>query len=420
MKTYRIFYLYLVALHLFASASVHAQHLNEVQIDGLKILVEELENGNLEFNFQFEEKSHTIQALLVENPTRIVFDIPGYALKGGKNIPLHSQIVKQVRIGVHKEKVRLVFDANTNTLKHIKKIDSDGLKYTVSSQSESSAAVENTKTPEPEEKSEHVTKPIDNAPQESTPLPTPQESIKSEEKIIETVKATPTESLVKVEKTPETIPSPVPPSATPTPVPSSNIKDIEDKAKEIQKDKTDLQKSNLSDNKDVESPSPVKNSLDVSNSMKVETLPSTTLVPVPEENESIKDVEKKLQPTIVEKSNGLNTKTEEEASNDTVIKSIVFQTTAEKMQSSMVISSSQAVSYTIHQISKSEYELVIPNTKLKGEHLKLPQYPPDSFKGFLYFTASDDASGTRIKIQVEDGIILTPYLANGKLWVKAE
>ena len=86
----------------------------------------------------------------------------------------------------------------------------------------------------------------------------------------------------------------------------------------------------------------------------------------------------------------------------------------------MVIATNAPINYTINQVSKNSYELAIPGAKLKGPHLTFPQFPPDSFKGFKFFQASESATGVSVKIEVEEGVVLSPYLAMGKLWIKAE
>ena len=69
--------------------------------------------------------------------------------------------------------------------------------------------------------------------------------------------------------------------------------------------------------------------------------------------------------------------------------------------------------------SDREYLLTIQGTKLGGEYLSLPQYPPQEFEGLTYVAAQLTKSGnTEVTLGVERGIKLNAFLKDYGIWVK--
>ena len=386
-----------VLTNLLYTQNTFANSQNEFVLENVKILVDETSSEGVTISINTGEANQKVTAIFVANPARLVFDIMNFRPQSAKNLNINSPLFKKIRVGLHKDKTRLVFDCTNDELKKI--IDTrEGNNY--------SFKIASSRSNQPTKKTETTT----------------QDQTRNEEI------ANPTQYIKVLEPTvaPTTIPTKVPPVQatkepifeTPTPVPTIKTVPTE-AAKKIEVKKTETAVVNQDKTIKAEPTTSIPKDL--------------AIEPIsPEENETITDVERKLQAKI-ESGDPLDSKTKipSEVSKavapngtkgevESIIKSIVFQTTAEQMQSSMVISTSNPVNYSIDHTSKTSYELKIPGAKLKGDHLKLPQFPPDSFKGFLYFQASEVEAGVHIKIEVEENVNLSPYFAMGKLWIKAD
>ena len=101
------------------------------------------------------------------------------------------------------------------------------------------------------------------------------------------------------------------------------------------------------------------------------------------------------------------------------VKGVFYQSSKNAQGSSVVIDVDSLNTYSLSQRDANAYELVLEKTKLAGEHLTLPQFPPDTFKGFEVLLASQRGENVIIKIYVEDGIRLTPFIQKGQLWLRA-
>jgi hypothetical protein len=106
-------------------------------------------------------------------------------------------------------------------------------------------------------------------------------------------------------------------------------------------------------------------------------------------------------------------------SGETMVSGILFQAPQDAPLGALVVEGSLISDYSVSQRGANLYELILKNAKLKGEHLTLPQFPPESFKGFEVVLANQVGPSVVVKIYVNDGVKLSPYLAQGKLWLKA-
>lgn len=102
------------------------------------------------------------------------------------------------------------------------------------------------------------------------------------------------------------------------------------------------------------------------------------------------------------------------------LKSIFFQVTENTRLPAVVFTVPGLKSYALNKLTEELYELVLDNSYLKGKHLELPQFPPDSFKGFAVINAADDKVKNKIivKIYVDEGTKLFTYYTDDQLWVK--
>ena len=96
----------------------------------------------------------------------------------------------------------------------------------------------------------------------------------------------------------------------------------------------------------------------------------------------------------------------------------MFEKTERASNGAIVISGKNLEGYKLNQKGPNLFELQLENANLDGEHLSLPQFPPESFNGFEVVLANQKNSDVIVKIYVNDGVTLSPYLAGGKLWIK--
>ena len=106
------------------------------------------------------------------------------------------------------------------------------------------------------------------------------------------------------------------------------------------------------------------------------------------------------------------------AGGSATVKGIFYQTTRNSSVSSLMIDIDNINAYTLTQRKANAYELVLENAKLAGRHLTLPQFPPDTFKGFEVVLANQDGNNVIVKVYVEDDVTLSPFIAEDQLWLK--
>ena len=129
---YRLFTVLLLLVNPFLA---FADSENEILIDGAKIEVSESSaNDTASFNFTLNNPKNKVTAIIVDAPTRLVFDIEGLNSKGGKNLAISSDLFKKVRVGAHKDKTRVVFDCASNGISNVTDLSSgDKISFQISS-----------------------------------------------------------------------------------------------------------------------------------------------------------------------------------------------------------------------------------------------------------------------------------------------
>jgi len=266
--------------------------------------------------------------LLIENPLRLVVDIPGVPSKTSQNVTVKSANVTGLRIGVHKEKTRVVIDIAGNEKPEYEVRDSGVIAFTFGGASapaeDSSVESEPAQESEPDLTGLGLTTP--------EPEKTPKGAAAEEE-------------------APEWSAEPSP-KATPTPKPTPTEAPRKD-----------------ADQADSESADP--------------DIPAITAQP-----------------------------------GTSVVKAIYYQTMNNTTVPAVVFDMEGLDTYALNKKKPDQYELVIQNAHLGGKHLLLPQFPPDSFKGFSVIVASEEGGNVFVKIYVEENVKLFPFTAKGQLWLK--
>lgn len=108
----------------------------------------------------------------------------------------------------------------------------------------------------------------------------------------------------------------------------------------------------------------------------------------------------------------------EQAPGRSSVRGIFYQMTSSKVPA-VVFDVEGLSSYTLNKRKPDLYELVLENVKLSGKHLTLPQFPPDSFYGFNVIVAKDEGKNVVVKLYIEEGVKLFPFIQKQHLWLKA-
>ena len=102
-----------------------------------------------------------------------------------------------------------------------------------------------------------------------------------------------------------------------------------------------------------------------------------------------------------------------------VVKGIFYQMTSGAKVPAVVFDVEGLSSYTLKKKKPDLFELTLDNVKLAGRHLTLPQFPPDAFFGFNVIVAKEEGKNVAVKIYIEEGVKLFPFIAKKQLWLKA-
>lgn len=395
---------------------VNAQDINSksniknIPFDNFQMSIEEISSKKVKIKFNFEKKPKNISGFIVENPNRIVIDIFGLSSRTARNTNIELNKIKRLRVGIHQDKTRIVLDSPVKTLIEISKSDSN-----VSTDIATEFFISF-----PEETETDIIPSLSTLSPSSTPDSTPI--------ITETPNPSPIFTptpIATVMPTAITSPDPTPintptlnttteevtPKASPEPSPNLMKETNNESSQEALPIKEKINKEEIlsSDEKSVV----IKD-----NSIQ----DKTTTEDLAKEKLSISKIEKEILDNDKKTLSEIKDQSEDEQEKDgiAVIRTIVFQTTSDNFTSSVVISASSIGAYTINKISSEQYELLLTRSRLKAPHLELPQFPPDSFKGFKYLSSSQSEDSVKVHLFVEEGTQLVPYIAQNKLWVKAE
>lgn len=455
-----------VSLCLISQTVQADQLIKSIPFDGYEMILSEVDATTVKVELNFEKQAGEISGFVVDTPpTRIVIDIFGMPSKTARSTSIQSKKINKIRVGIHQDKTRIVLDSPVKTQPEITQSGTANnpvflIKFT-SSSPESLKDEERKIAPVATPAETPVAKetplpivtpavtPVPTATPElkpttpkptATPTATPTSTPKPEPTATPTPKPTPTPTPTPTPKptpTPTAVPTPVPtPTATPTPEPIESPTALIETLPEPSLPSVDESKSlgskteektlgALPNKKELvqeiesEISSPPAPGLPEIKDQTVEQ-PSPTPVSTPEvpkESLSISEVEESIKKSLPPQQD-----IQEVPADDgrNVVRTIVFQTTSENFVSSIVVSASAIGAYTMNQKAPGEYELTLTNSRLKGPHLELPQYPPDTFKGFRFVRALENEDSVTVHIQVDAGIKLTPFIAQDKLWVRVD
>ncbi|MGI6524266.1 MAG: AMIN domain-containing protein [Bdellovibrionota bacterium] len=312
---------------------------------------------NQDFTIQLTSPKITLKKVFnIDKPSRIVIDITGVAFDKTDPIKINSDLIKKIRLGNHKLFSRLVLDLkDTHTPQYTYTEEESSLTITViankknktvtPSPTATTPLLEVTPTQKPE------TSPITTPSETPTKTPSPSPSVTPTYGSDKTFSATPS--------TPTKTPSPSP-SVTSTQTPDVSL--------------------SATPSTPTKTPSPSPSVTPTYGSDKTfSATPSAR--PEPQITETLKE---KPSPTSSSKI-ALNAILFNHDANGAPL--LAFNLTAKSR-------------FSLNKTGEKEYTLSIQNCTVEKEHLKLPYFPPQDFKGLTLIQVTDTENEAKLNIKI--------------------
>jgi hypothetical protein len=327
-------------------------------------------------------KNLTANVFSVKAPSRLVVDIPNFNLGTNKKVLLANPYLSGIRLGVHPDKTRLVLDIKSNMIPVYDVVADQSrgalvVSFSLSSSGESSPIVER-----------QALKEMAAPAQPAKVFPSkPATSLGGSEVVLKN-------TIKKTMPVPEFEPEPEverPAPLKPEPKIISQPKMTNEEILAAMDPKTKKDSFVVKGNERMGAPEPA----------------ASEVISAPQE------------PVMPQTQTAPSTADTGVGGGGVLVSGILFQAPQDAPLGALVIEGTSLNDYSVSQRGANLYELVLKSAKLKGEHLTLPQFPPESFKGFEVVLANQVGPSVVVKIYVNDGVKLSPYLAQGKLWLKA-
>ena len=353
-----------------------SQPLSEFSDDGLKfslsssdvnlrrLVIKQIQNKP-------NDKPLNLDVFVVENPFRLVIDIPNWTLRTVKTLNINDGFISAIRTGKHLDKIRLVLDIKTFYAPHF--------------------LVTEVKT-----EKEFVVD-IDFSKQSETAVSS-QTSVleKTKEETVSEISSSSESSLASSEK--------------------SSFSPASSSSGSVESEYSVEQSQSSSQSSLVEAITKLPQSPSKITGFRLQE-PASSSSSFPPDVEEIKQPTQ--EKTIVE----TQAVSEEmsEASSVSYLKGIYYQTSKNSDISTVMLDIEPLIeTCTLKKKSKGIYELTLEGAALAGDYLTLPQFPPDTFSGFEVIRASASNNNVLIEIFVEDNITISLFRAKDHLWIKAD
>jgi|GEM_PF-6867024 len=295
----------------------------------------------------------------IENPARLVIDIPGVIADSARSLGLNSKVASSIRLGQHPDKTRLVLDLTGETPPHYSSsVNDDGSVLSITS-SYSSDYVDNKQSESSEEASTEV-----GAVKDMPEKP----------------------GLAAVSR-----------------------KDAEKEARDDSA--TDVTKPSNSARSAKATEKLVKASV-VKANVKEEASHSLSQTSAQEE-----DTEESKEPELVSKAALTSNTYPSDNGKQVDIQGIYFRKDAQGP--ALLVEVPGLKSYELRKKTDTQFELVLKGTRLSNNKLTHPQFPPEGYEGFELVLARNLGQDSIVKVFVAEGYKLIGYRVDEKLWLKA-
>lgn len=343
---------------------------------------------------------------VLESPSRLVVDLVGFPSLTARNVTLDNNSgVVALRVGAHKDKTRLVIDIagvglptyeiGAPTKDRTGRLQTE-VRFSIPT---GSLAAPAEPVPSPTEPPAVVTTPppavlpppdvLEAEEEDSSKAPT-RPDLYADEKILDSVPAVPAKKIA-IENEPKLPENP--PVTAPKPL----------------------------DAKEPAAASPVAVNSVAANSVKGNLVSAvdgnipTQVVPAPTQEDAHEIKFSNSRPSAAE------TKTVDTApvtAGGGKVTGLLYQVSNSSGALAVRITGIALDDFKLTRTKPTLYELEIRGAQLGGNHLSLPQFPPDNFHGFEAISAIQQGNDALVRIFVEDGIKLAPLRIKGDLWVE--
>lgn len=331
-----------------ASLPVAAEVISSVTEGGLRVQLEDSPSASSTFRMTITPVGTEVvtpSVFSLNNPPRLVVDIPNFSVKRTKDISLRSTDLRQLRFGVHPDKLRLVVDLKPGKREPGYRIEQPSGHQAV--------VVFGSSLPLVAQELDDASGNAPSQPVQRTPF------IREGSKPLDdTVKKDTDQILSELARASKTDPSKLPPARVVTP------STVPDKADE-------------------------------------------TLV-----KREPDDVDVTPAPNVIKKPDA--------AQGGAKVEGIIYAAAPGTPEPAVQIQVRDLQNYSLQKKKKNIYELTLDNATLSGSHLSLPQFPPDTFEGLEVIIARQEEQNVVLKIYVAETTVLTPYRAQGQLWIKVK
>ncbi len=364
-----------LALSLVVSGTTFSEERRLGSHEGMELTLVSSANTDDSSSIKFTiPKNSSPQIFKLENPDRLVMDIPGLKLRNNKTLTLAAnEPLKAVRIGVHPDRVRVVFDLKAGQIPEYT-VSPDGRRVSLTfgkSPSDASAMMAslNQNSSKAKNSGQNVNSVISSALQNL-----PKETVVAK----------------------KTIPVPVPAK-------------IEQPSK-----KSDSSVSNT-DPEEVfplspSSPAKIHASEGADEHSVKGRLADKTLVESPDMPKVSAPVAAALNPSSLQSplSGGLK------------VSAIGFERDKNSQIPMIKISMTQRTPYTLTRTGQRAYRLTIPGATFAEEHLTLPQFPPQDFKGVTLVNPEKGNGQVEFFIGVDRDTKLASFSNDNEIWIKID
>lgn len=370
---------------LFTSKIALAQSstLLEWSEDGLGIVLDS--NSSSEAQVTINIGDGSLRATFaVDNPSRIVLDLTKVTLKGSRSVKVaRPALIRGIRLGVHKDQVRVVLDCEGERSPKFAVEGSTGsIRVTLRALQGAQPVVESTPiaptiAPTVAAKATVEQELISGTVSSASTIPTTTQDVSSESEISQSsVSSEPASSSVSVSSTPTQLPA-LTIEAAPTAVATA----------------TQIPRPSATH-------TPIQNARALSTQdMPAGVLPSSPPTPL------VGSPTPAMQAIEVPRN---------------LVRGIIFDEPSADSQPALRIVLSSRSQFTLLKMDDKNYELNLPGFTLEAPHLSLPQFPTDNFTGITFVSAASSAAGIRIKIGVDRGTRLSAIMRGLDLVIRPQ
>jgi len=312
-----------------------------------------------------------VKAFLLPDPPRVVVDFEGASVKKSEVFAApENEVIKQIRLGAHPQKIRFVLDMHRSTPPEYEW--KAGKRQAIIKFFEGPAdATAPATTP--------ATAPAA-APAAATPAGAPPTAALPTQAPATTPPSQPTPPAATPAQTPSAVPT-TPPTATPSATPQTTLSDVAPKV--------------------------------AADSQAAAAAAAASAAAAAQAGAA---AQAKQAPTdLGDLENG---KPAEKVPTTFTIKGYKFEYLPDKSPVLKILLNKPRAQAQISKVDEETYKIEIKDCGIDNEDLELPQFPPHDFVGFVMVVAETVGKNTEVSVSIEEDIVLGTAVQENEIWVK--